>query len=258
MKFFSRVEGLFSYIIHIMIHTIKDAVGISNWSTCRISRGCRLTRNVPHYVFRCRDYPSLNPWKENLLHLLVYWYACLIVETKMQWDYFHKDSSGLWTVMYCCLHLFKVAFEIDLDLALFLFNLLYVKFFSLLMHTIQDKVGIPNCGTLCISICYVFNWIVFVITVFSLIPCSSSFLFWNQFFFISSLCIFSLGVLCHLFNHFRKCITSYKSLSYHSCLFLLCAISFFLWLWNLAFEILELVLFLFDLLSGIPFCCLRL
>ena len=54
--------------------------------------------------------------------------------------------------MYCCLHLLKVACEIDLDLALFLFDLLYVKFFSLLMHTIQDKVGIPNCGTLCISI----------------------------------------------------------------------------------------------------------
>ena len=75
----------------------------------------------------------------------------------MQCDYFHKDSSGLWTVMYCCLDLFKVACEIDLDLALFLFDLLYVKFFSLLMHTIQDRVGIPNCGTLCISICYVFN-----------------------------------------------------------------------------------------------------
>ena len=159
--------------------------------------------------------------------------------------------------MYCCLHLFKVACEIDLDLALFLFDLLYVKFLSLLMHTIQDKVGIPNCSTLYISIWYSVNWIVFVITVFSLIPCSSSFLFWN-FFFISSLCIFSLGVLCHLFNHFRKCIISYKSWFYQSCLFLLCAISFCLRLWNLGFQILELVLFLFDLLSAIPFCCLRL
>ena len=58
---------------------------------------------------RCRDYPSLDPWKENLLHLLVYWYSCLLVETKMQCDYFHKDSFGLWTVMYCCLYLLKVA-----------------------------------------------------------------------------------------------------------------------------------------------------
>ena len=72
-------------------------------------------------------------------------------------------------------------------------------------------------------------------------------MFW-KFFFISSLCIFSLGVLCRLFNHFRKCIISYKSQSYNSCICLLCAISFFLQLWNIAFEIIELVLFLFDLL----------
>ena len=56
----------------------------------------------------------------------------------------------MWTVVYCCLHLLKVACEIDLDLALFLFDLLYVQFFSLLMDTIQDKVGIVNCATLCI------------------------------------------------------------------------------------------------------------
>ena len=98
--------------------------------------------------------------KGKLASFMVYWYVCLLLETKMQWDYFHKDSFRLWTVMYCCLHLLKVACEIDLDLALFLFDLLYVQFFSLLMRTIQDKVGIPNCGTLCISVWYSFNRIV--------------------------------------------------------------------------------------------------
>ena len=51
IKIFSRVEGLFWYIIHIIIHTIKDAVCIGNCGTCDISGGCRLNRKVPHYVF---------------------------------------------------------------------------------------------------------------------------------------------------------------------------------------------------------------
>ena len=68
----------------------------------------------------------------------------------MHCDYFHKDSFGLWTVMYSCLHLLNFPCEIDLDLALFLFDFVHVKFLSLVIHTIQDKVGIANCGTLCI------------------------------------------------------------------------------------------------------------
>ena len=89
ITFFCWVEALLWYIIHIIIHTIKDAVRIATCGFCRISGGCRLNRKIP-------DYPSLDPRKENLLHLLVYWYVCLVVETKMQCDYFHKDSFGLW------------------------------------------------------------------------------------------------------------------------------------------------------------------
>ena len=76
--------------------------------------------------FRCRDYPSLDPSKENLLHLLVYWYACLLVETKIQCHYFHKDSFGMWTVVYCCLDLFKVASEINPYLVVFFFSILFM------------------------------------------------------------------------------------------------------------------------------------
>ena len=51
IKIFCPVEGFFSYIIHIIIHTIHDAVGIPNWCTLCISRGCRLNTIVSHYVF---------------------------------------------------------------------------------------------------------------------------------------------------------------------------------------------------------------
>ena len=135
------------------------------------------TVNVEHKCsslhFGCRGYPSLDPWKKKLLLLLVYWYVCWLLETKMQCDYFHKDSFGLWTVMYCFLHLLKVACEIDLDLALFIFNLLYVIFFSLLIHTIQHKVGIPHCGTLCISVWYSFKGIFsqYIFAVYSIQDC---------------------------------------------------------------------------------------
>ena len=133
----------------------------------------------------------------------------------------------MWTVVYCCLHLLKVACEIDLDLALFLFDLLYVQFFSLLMDTIQDKVGIVNCATLCIlSIPFVF-----FILEFSLI------------FFITSVSMISpinIGVMFPFV---------FFSVLYQS---------FSLRFWNIPCEIIYLVLFLFDLLCWIYFCCLRL
>ena len=82
-------------------------------------RRVQVQQNSSSLRFHWSDYPSLNPWKEKLLHLLVYWYSCLLVQTKMHCDYFHKDSFGLWTVVYFCLHLLKVACDIDLDLVLF-------------------------------------------------------------------------------------------------------------------------------------------
>ena len=146
IKFFSRVEGLFLYIIHIIIHAIKDAVGIPNCGTCQICGGCRSNRKIPHYVFAVE---IIHHWIHESKICFIYWcigmYVCcwkprcsVIISIRIHL------GCGLWcTVVFIC--------EIDLDLALFIFYLLYVKFFSLLMHTIQDKVGIANCGTLCIS-----------------------------------------------------------------------------------------------------------
>ena len=124
ITFFCWVEALLWYIIHIIIHTIQDPV-YKIWYLSDFRR-VQVEQKSSSLRFRCRDYPSLNPCKENLLHLLVYWYACFLVETKMQWHYFHKDSFGMWTVVYCCLHFFKVASEINPDLVVFFFLMLFM------------------------------------------------------------------------------------------------------------------------------------
>ena len=171
IKFFSGVEGLSLYIIHIIIHTINDAVAISNYGTCQISRWWRLNRKFPHYVFAVE---IVHHWIHESKICFIYWctgmHVCwwkprcsVIISIRIHL------GCGLWcTVVFIC--------EIDLDLALFIFYLLYVKFFSLLMHTIQDKVGIANCGTLCISsIPFVsfsleFSVVVFITSVTTLSP----------------------------------------------------------------------------------------
>ena len=162
IKFFSGVEGLSLYINHIIIYTIKDAVGIPKYGTCWISGRCRLNRKVPHYVFAVE---IVHHWIHERKACFIYWctgmHVCwqkqrcsVIISIRIHL------GCGLWcTVVFIC--------EIDLDLALFIFYLLYVKFFSLLMHTIQDKVGIANCGTLCISsILFVSFFLEFSVIVF--------------------------------------------------------------------------------------------
>ena len=217
------MEGLFLYIIDIIIHTIKDAVAIANCGTCQISGGWRLNRKVPHYIFTVE---IIHHWIQERKTCFIYWctfmHVCcwkprcsVIISIRIHL------GCGLWcTVVFIC--------EIDLDLTLFLFDLLYVKLFCLLMHTIQDKVGIANCGTLCISS----------------IP------------FVS----FFPGVLCRCFHHFCKYVISYKSWCYVSffIFFSMQYLSFCLRLWNLPCEIIDLVLFLFDLLCWIYFGYLRL
>ena len=192
IKFFSRVEGLFLYIIHIIIHTIKDPVGIPKYGTCRISGGSRLKRKVPDYVFAVE---IIHHWIHERKTCLIYWctgmYVCcwktrcsVIISIRIHL------GCGLWcTVVFIC--------EIDLDLALFLFDLLYVKLFCLLMHTIQDKVGITNCGTLGISsIPFVsfflqFSVVVFITSVSTLSPINLGVMFSFSF---SSLCNIYLSV----------------------------------------------------------------
>ena len=142
IKFLSRVEGLFLYIMHIIIHTIQDAVAIPKYATCQICGGCRLSRKFPEYVFAVE---IIHHWIHERKTYFIYWctrmHVCwwkprcsVIISIRI------RLGCRLWcTVVFIC--------EIDLDLAVSIFYLLYVKFFSLLMHTIQDKVGIANCGT---------------------------------------------------------------------------------------------------------------
>ena len=70
IKFFCRVEALLGYIIHIIIHTIKDAVGIRKYGTCQISGGCRLNRKVPHYVFAEE---IIHHWIHERKTCFIYW-----------------------------------------------------------------------------------------------------------------------------------------------------------------------------------------
>ena len=126
ITFFCRVERLLWYIIPIIIHTIKDAVGIPKYGTCQISGGCRLNRKVPHYVFAVEIIHHWIHEKKNLLYFFVYLYAYLLVETKMEWHYFHNYSFGMWTVVYCCLHFFNIACEINPDLLLFFCLMLFM------------------------------------------------------------------------------------------------------------------------------------
>ena len=77
IKLFSRSEGLFLYIIHIIIHTIKDAVGIPKYGTCLICGGCRLNRKFPHYVFAVE---IIHHWIHERKTSFIYWctgmYVC--------------------------------------------------------------------------------------------------------------------------------------------------------------------------------------
>ena len=67
-----------------------------------------------------------------------------------------------------------------------------------------------------------------------------------------------LNLLMNWFlHHFLRYLISYRSWCYHSFLFLLCALCFGLRLWNLAFEILVVLLFLLHLLCAISFSFLR-
>ena len=97
-----------------------------------------------------------------------------------------------------------------------------------------------------------------VIIVFSSIAFSSSFWF-GKLSFIKSLCIFSHGVLCCFL------ITSLGALSpinlgvfFRFVFFSVPYLSFCLRLWNLAFVIIDPVIFLFDLLCLQFFWCFRL
>ena len=60
----------FLYMIHIIIHTIKDAVGIPKYATCRISGGCRLNRKVPHYVVAVE---IIHHWIHERKTCFIYW-----------------------------------------------------------------------------------------------------------------------------------------------------------------------------------------
>ena len=126
IKFLSRVEGLFLYIMHIIIHTIQDAVAIPKYATCQICGGCRLSRKFPEYVFAVE---IIHHWIHEGKTYFIYWCTRMHVcwwKPRCSVHYFHKDSFGMWTVVYCHLHFLKVASEINPDLVVSFFLMSYM------------------------------------------------------------------------------------------------------------------------------------
>ena len=63
ITFFCWVEALLWYIIHIIIHAIKDGVGIPNCGTLCMSECCSFNGIIFSVRFCCTDYPPLDLWK---------------------------------------------------------------------------------------------------------------------------------------------------------------------------------------------------
>ena len=70
ITFFCWVEALLLCIIYVIIHTIKDAVGIPNYGTCGISRGYRLKRKFPNHIFTAE---IIHYWIHEKKACFIYW-----------------------------------------------------------------------------------------------------------------------------------------------------------------------------------------
>ena len=105
LNYISGVEGFFWYIIHIIIHNIKDAVGIPKYGTCQISGGCRLNRKVPHYVFAVE---IIHHWIHERITCFIYWCTGMdVCWWKQRWSGIISTrinlGCGLWcTVVFIC------------------------------------------------------------------------------------------------------------------------------------------------------------
>ena len=224
INLFSRVEGLFGYIIHIIIHTIKHAVGIANCGSCEISRGCRLNGKVPNYVF-ITSVSKLSPLNLGVMFPFVFF--------SVQYQFF-------------CLRFWNLPCDI-IYLMLILFHLLCGIYFCCL------RLWNLACQILGLVL-FVFDPSLFAIFLLSSVEETCPWHTWHCVVsFQSSLCDTIL-----LFSVVEPCLWE----TYHCAVFfhLLCAISLSgLWLLNVACGMdVHLVLFLFVLLYVTSFCCPRL